>query len=249
MSGFKRFFWSAIQNLGIGQRRCKNCFEPYFIAKEHEFFSSGDLCPKCAQAMMPLQGKRCKGCGLPLPENTGHKNLCHSCSSEQPEWNRAACYGLYENDLRAMLLDFKFHSALYLAPLFADMLLQSANCLPKPDLLVAVPMFPPNLRRRGFNQAYEICRFLAKKGGWPSSADILRRLRMARAQEELTAAERRTNLKGSFHASPKTANYKHIWLIDDIMTTGSTLRECCRALKKAGAQNISVLFVARTPLG
>lgn len=240
------FAKSLAKIFGIGQMRCKNCLAPYFPDKSQSFSPTEQLCNNCLQKLMPLNGVRCKLCGVPLGKTALKKRLCSNCASEKPDWDHVACHGLYENDLRDLLLDYKFHASLYLASLFAELLFEASSCLPKPDMLIAVPMYHAHLNRRGFNQAHEISRLLAKKAGFKYSTKLLYRKKMVKAQEELTAAERKINLADSFYASDNVAKYPKIWLIDDIMTTGSTLRECARQLKKAGAIDVSVLFVGRT---
>ena len=145
-----------------------------------------------------------------------------------------------------MLLRLKFGAETALAHVFADFLHFSSICLPRPDFIVAVPQYPGRLARRGFNQAHEIAKILAKLAGFACSANILQRVRAGMPQEGLTAEERRSNLANAFLAG-NAARGRVIWLIDDVFTTGSTCASATDALLAAGASRVYLLFVARTP--
>jgi Predicted amidophosphoribosyltransferases len=156
-----------------------------------------------------------------------------------------AFYGLYGGALRHALLRLKFDGHLYLAPLLGNFLLEAAACLPRPDALTAVPQHPDHLRRRGYNQAHEIAKALRDLSGLPLQAQLLARDVPGPEQARLDARNRRSNVLHSFAAAPNVAG-KRVWLVDDIMTTGSTLAAATKALLKGGAARVDVLFIART---
>lgn len=228
---------------------------PFFPKTNSNSF--GDfLCPKCVNILSPYKGYRCSLCGIPLGLESGHsglgdakggKLLCPDCSRNPPLWKTTAYHGLYGGPLRDICLRLKFDGHLYLSRLLANFLLETSQCLPKPDVLMAIPQHPDHLCKRGYNQAQELAAMLAKLGGLVLENNILERIRQGNIQEGLTAAQRRANLRGAFKAQ-NSANGLKIWLVDDVMTTGSTFTEACSALLTAGAKEIYALFVARTPL-
>lgn len=216
------------------------------------------LCPECRLLFLPYYGPRCPRCGLPPmaiepEEQTADASSrpaplsrCGQCLQEDPPWDGLACYGLYEGALRDALLRLKFGGELSLAPLLGACLLEASRCLPRPDALLAVPQHPAHLRRRGFNQAHELAKALHRLTDLPLRPELLRRINPAPPQAGLAAVQRRRNVRRAFQAAPDVANLC-LWLIDDVMTTGSTLAAACRTLRASGARETNVLFVARTP--
>ena len=173
-------------------------------------------------------------------------SLCGRCLTDPPPWTRAAFYGLYRQSLRHTLLRLKFDGHLYLAPLLGAFLLEAAHCLPGPDALLAVPQYPDHLRHRGYNQAHELAKALHAQTGLALVPRLLSRTRPGPAQVGLNARSRPENVRHSFAASPEVKGLR-VWVVDAVMTTGSTLRAAGLALLKAGASSVDVLVVARTP--
>lgn len=264
---------AAARFLGLAQARCFHCLRPF--NPDPEKFSADNasppaglfdpdaaLCPSCRDLLAPYGGPRCPSCGLPAPAHSGlpapmpggcgtsqkkyRGSLCGQCLTDPPPWTQAAFYGLYRQSLRHTLLRLKFDGHIYLAPLLGAFLLEAARCLPGPDALLAVPQYPDHLRHRGYNQAHELAKALHVQTGLALVPDMLRRTRPGPAQVGLNARSRPENVRHSFAASPE-ANGLRLWLVDDVMTTGSTLRAAGLALLKAGASRVDVLVVARTP--
>lgn len=247
-----------LEYLGFGQRRCAHCRESFFPGeiKNPDFLPTLRLCPLCQKLLAPYDGVRCRLCGVPggfampfQPEDpqNPHLQICKACSREPPNWTRLAYYGIYAGLLRDLLLRFKFDGELSLGRLLGEFLLQAASCLPKPDLILPVPQHPGHLAKRGYNQALELARELSRIAGLPFHNNLLMRVKPGLPQEHLGAAQRRENLRGAFRASPRIQG-KHVWLVDDVMTTGSTSHFACEALLASGCREVSVIFVARTSL-
>lgn len=236
--------FSLLKKLGFGQRRCCHCLAPFTAGKTKEL-----LCPECRHLVAQYAGEKCRLCGNPGLNESGAsaKNICAACAKDAPAWQNFAYYGLYDGLLRDMLLRLKFDGELQLARLCGELLLDCAACLAKPDIICAIPQHPDHLRKRGFNQAHEIARAFCLASGHTLCPQALRRIRPGLPQERLDARQRAQNLAGAFRASPMVAQ-KHVWLVDDIMTTGATGRAASKALLAAGAAAVSLLFVARTPL-
>lgn len=220
---------------GLKERRCQNCLTPFEADNSFQ-----DLCTACAKLLKPYTGAACPLCGEPFMNE-----ICSICVAGRP-WERMAFHGLYEGELRNIIRRLKYGGELSLAPFLAHLLLEAAKCLRRPDGIVPLPQYPPHLGKRGFNHAFEIARHLAGLGGWPLLGRCLKRTRQAHAQASLDRASRLENVKDNFCASELVAG-KHIWLVDDVMTTGSTLEASAKSLKAAGCGEISLLFAARTP--
>ena len=239
--------------LGLDQIRCSSCLRPFSPA---EAGAEGDgpreLCGPCRRLLMPYTGARCPRCGFPFfgheggaaPEHS--KVRCGACLAEAPPWRAVAYHGLYRGALRELILRFKFGGELALARPLASMLAEAATCLPAPDAMLAMPQHPAHLRRRGFNQAHELARVLHAVTGIPLRTDILARRRDSVPQASLNARLRAGNVRGAFGVDAPATGLR-LWLIDDVMTTGNTLREATRTLLQGGAAEVCVLAVARTP--
>ena len=119
--------------------------------------------------------------------------------------------------------------------------------LTKPELLLPVPLHRTRLRQRGYNQALELAKPLARLLGVPLCRDLLQRQRGTAAQTELDAVARRRNVRGAFAVRAGVALPTHVAILDDVMTTGATLAECARVLKRAGVQRVDVWALARAP--
>ena len=249
-------FWTALRSacrqtwLGLRQQRCLHCLAP-FTPTPHlpDFMAEALLCPACLPLLRPYNGPRCPVCGLPPADYPQHREaagLCGRCLTDPPPWSGLAFHGLYAGVLRHLLLRLKFDAHLYLPPLLAALLYRAAQGLPQPDALLAVPQHPAHLRQRGYNQAHELAKALARRTGLPLRPQLLRRVLPGPAQSGLTATQRRANVRHSFIAAAEAQGLR-LWLLDDVMTTGSTLRAAACALRAAGACAVDVLVVARTP--
>lgn len=241
--------WLA--SLGLDEIRCCVCQQPFSPNSSETSENPLPLCRECRPLLAPYTGDRCPHCGFPYPgaapgEGRSLTTTCGICLNARPPWRALAYHGLYQGALRDLVLRFKFGGDLALAQLLGAWLENAASCLPAPDALVGMPQHPAHLRRRGFNQAHELARALHRATRIPLRADLLFRKRDGAPQASLNAQERPGNVRGVFSAHASVAGLR-LWLIDDVMTTGSTLREATRTLLDAGAAEVCVLAVARTP--
>ena len=240
--------------LGLDQIRCSSCLRPFSPAEAGEDARSPlALCGSCRSLLAPYTGERCPQCGFPFPgreagaAGRGRGGVrCGTCLNDPPPWRAVAYHGLYRGALRDCILRFKFGGELALARPLAAMLAEAAACLPAPDAMVAMPQHPAHLRRRGFNQAHELARALQAITGIPLRKDILVRRHDDIPQATLNARLRASNVRDAF-AVDAPAGGLRLWLIDDVMTTGNTLRSATRTLLQGGAAEVCVLAVARTP--
>lgn len=209
------------------------------------------LCGGCWDAIARVAPPCCGRCGAPFPTFDAAPapvgdDRCSACAAAPPAFDYARAAALYTGPLREALHAFKFEGRRTLAAPLAELVREqwAAALPPGVDALVPVPLAPARERERGFNQAMLLAERLGARLDVPVRARWLRRARATRPQTELSAAERRANVRGAFVGSPAVAG-RHVVVIDDVLTTGATAAECAEALKRAGARTVGVLAVAR----
>ncbi|MFT3790300.1 MAG: ComF family protein [Rudaea sp.] len=214
-----------------------------------------DLCSACA-ADLVRNRVACARCALSLAAPAAH---CGECLKNEPPFDAAFAPYLYGHPLDLLLTRLKFGRSLaagrVLAELWIDALhtaLADRAIATLPEVIVPVPLHAARLRERGYNQALELARPLAREFGIALAPDLLRRTRATAAQSNLDAVARRRNLRGAFGANGDvlSANGEppaHAVILDDVMTTGATLREAARTLKRAGVARVDVWALARAP--
>jgi ComF family protein len=207
--------------------------------------SQAILCAQCDADLPPLARPRCPQCAL--PSSAGKR--CGRCLAEPPAFDATTAVFAYAFPADILVQGLKFRGELALAPLLADALHgELAASRPEPvDWLVPVPLHEVRLRQRGYNQSMEIARALAALTGVPVAPDLCIRVRDTAAQLELPWKERRDNVRGAFSCRRELQD-KRIALVDDVMTTGSTLNEVAATLRKFGAARVVNWVVVRTPM-
>jgi ComF family protein len=195
------------------------------------------VCADCDRSL-PRLPPACPRCALPTPLGAE----CGSCIARAPPFARAIAAFAYAFPLDRLLQALKYSGHLALAEFFAEALARSVRVWP--DALVALPLSPQRQRARGYNQAGEIARALAARGRTPL-VDALVRTRDTPPQAGLQWAERAHNVRGAFALRTSVAGLR-IAIVDDVMTTGATLRAAATAVRDAGACEVDVWVVART---
>ena len=205
-----------------------------------------DLCPAC-RATLPWHRAACLRCALPLAAGDDAGGTCGRCLRHPPPLDqvRAAC--LYAVPLDRWLPRLKFHQDLAAGRLLAHLLAQACADAPRPQALVPVPLHRARLRRRGYDQALELAKPLARELALPLQRQLLQRVRATAPQSELSAAARRRNLRDAFVVAPDVELPAHVVLVDDVMTTGATLHAAARALRRAGVARVDAWVCARVP--
>nr|WP_199043229.1 ComF family protein [Dyella sp. ASV24] len=202
-----------------------------------------DLCRDCAREL-PRNRTCCARCALPLPESAA---LCGQCQRRPPPWDAAWVPFRYAWPLDRLESRFKFSANLACGRVLSSLWLREPPPAGLPAWVVPVPLHVGRLRERGYNQARELARPLAKHFGLTLRFDVLLRQHPTVAQTELGAVARRRNVRGAFVTRERIAWPAHVALLDDVMTTGATLMECSRILKRAGVQRVDVWALARAP--
>jgi ComF family protein len=190
----------------------------------------------------------CAVCGIPFA-GAGEDHPCSSCVKSPPAFDTARAALIHDGPGRGLIHEFKYNLKTHLRrPLGLLMVENLADfaAARRPDLIVPVPLHVKRLRKRGFNQALLVAELLAQEWRIPLHRQAMERMRWTEPQVNLAAELRRENVKGAF-CVPDMALVagKRVLLVDDVFTTGSTVDECARMLKKAGATDVLVATVTR----
>jgi ComF family protein len=170
--------------------------------------------------------------------------VCGQCIKKRPYFDTVTANYLFEEPLRSLLHDFKYNQSLHLSKSIAKMMLQSIpQDIQMTECLIPVPIHPKRIRERGYNQAAELTKHLAKALKKPYELTLCAKIKNTAAQAGLSGKERLGNLHNAF--AVKENKYKHITLVDDLITTGSTANELAKIFKKQGAGHVSVWCCAR----
>lgn len=209
------------------------------------------LCDGCRERYMVSPSARCTRCAIALPAGAGAV-LCGACLRRPPSFDAAVVASDYAAPLDQLVLALKFGGQLAMAPLLGRLLADALRRLPRqdwPEVLAPVPLGPRRLAERGFNQALEIARPLARSLALPLAPRLLARQRETAPQSLLTPNERRANLRRAFSLpldGPEQVRGRHVGVVDDVLTTGATLEEIAATLKRCGAARVTCLAFART---
>lgn len=208
-----------------------------------------DLCGDCRRAL-PLVGTACYFCGLPLTGDgveAGGQPRCGRCIRRPNRFDRTCCPYVYREPVDWLIRQLKFHARLPHIRVLSGLLQSHLTRIgaDPPELILPVPMHPDRQRRRGFNQALEIARPLARYFGVPLAAGLCERRRDTVPQSELPAKQRASNVRNAFHLrAPLDAG--RVAIVDDVMTTGATANELAGLLKRHGAEYVQIWVLART---
>lgn len=209
----------------------------------------GSFCADCWQKLTFITAPHCPRCGIPY-EIVGGTLDCPDCLAAPPRFAQARAAVVYDDASRPLVLGFKHADQTHLATGLARMMGQAgATMLANCDGIVPVPLHRRRLFRRCYNQSALLAQKIAKAQALPVWQDLLIRRRSTLPQASLNAKERARNVRDAFAVKPKhaqTVSGKIIVLVDDVLTTGATVNDCCRALAAAGAREVRVLTFART---
>ena len=211
--------------------------------------SHGTLSPEGWQSLRFIAAPFCPTCAYPFEFAREGVSQCGPCLSDPPPFASARAALAYDDASRDLILKFKHGDHLQAVPSIIPMLLRAgADSLEKTDLVIPVPLHRWRLLKRRYNQAALLAWGLAKASGRPCTADALLRVRSTPPQGHRRAKDRAANVKRAFALHPRHASAltgKSVLLVDDVFTTGATLRECAKTLLEAGAREVHVLTVAR----
>jgi len=228
---------TALKDIFV-QSRCDICGQ---VVSKGKF-----LCRDCQTKLSPVRYGYCVSCGQVYVLNE-NPYQCLQCREAPPSWSGLGFYGVYDGLLKQLILEYKFTQKLSLGRVLAFLLYEAYKWhgLDRPDFILSVPMHNKKLRERGFNQSLELAKIFARKIDTPVKRQGFEKQKHTPAQSILNRTERLANLKNSFLIPSDILRNKKILLIDDIMTTGTTLEECTHVLLQGGAKQVQVLFLAR----
>lgn len=202
---------------------------------------AGLCCSACDADLPRLAGAHCPVCGLP----TADGSVCGECLKQPPSFDHTVAAFRYAFPVDKLIQALKFHERLILVNYLADAL--SQRIAPRADCIVALPLHPARLRERGFNQSLLLARRIARRLDIPLLSGACERVRNTPPQSSLPWKERDKNMRQAFVCKPGAdVCGKHVAIVDDVMTTGASIGELARALKVAGASEVSAWVVART---
>ena len=222
-------------------------------------YLSGGLCYTCGAQLDIKKALLCADCSMDLPlnnkacpvcANPGENGIvCATCQqTNRQQIKQIFCAYRYEFPVRQLIQQMKFNSRLDIAVYFGKQLaaLAAEQKVMQPDCIIPVPLHLSRLKERGFNQSLEVARIVSKETGVPIDCKICDRLLDTAAQTGLSARQRKHNIKGAFKINNvANSQYQRVIIIDDVVTTGSTVNELACALGKAGIAQVDVWACAR----
>jgi len=198
------------------------------------------LCDACINDL-PLLGPACPRCAMPTPQ----AQLCGQCLTKPLEQDLSFSLFRYQDPLKRLLADFKYHDKVYLAQLFAELMVKPLNTRALPQLLIPIPLHSKRLRQRGYNQSLELAKTLSKHLSIPLSKHTLTKTINTPPQASLPFKQRKTNIQRAFSLTDENIP-AHIALIDDVLTTGHTANAAAKLLRQKGVETIELWTIART---
>ena len=207
------------------------------------------LCPTCFEGFTRISSPMCLICGKPFASGR-EDHTCEDCLRKRPHYDRTRAPYLYRGGLMTAIHQYKYgrksHLAETLGPLLVPFSRTWLSHLNVP-LVMPIPLHPGRLRERGFNQSLLLAKFAVKALDAELDFLVLRRVKYTRPQTGLKIDERRKNVRRAFGVvDGKAVKGRNVILVDDVATTGNTLNECARVLKRAGAGKVFGLVLART---
>lgn len=222
----------------IFPRRCFLC---------NEFSESEGLCQECWKTITWISSPKCKICGAPFEFEVD--SICEDCSNNKPYFDKAISVFEYDACSKPLIVMFKHYDSTALAPYLAKVMYAASerdikNC----DVIIPVPITFSKRLKRKYSQSELLALRFSELSKIKYAPEILIKQKNTADQETLTARNRKKNLSGAFAVASdfkSEINGKDVVLIDDVMTTGSTVNECSKILKKSGAKRVIAVTAAR----
>ena len=239
--------WTTIRR--TGEALLSLFYPPHCAACGSETAAGIHLCADCAAQAVRIEPPFCRVCSQPFEGAITNEFTCANCGERKFHFDCAVTRLMSRGVVRDLVHRFKYDREFYLRhPLagWAAEALEDERIKAQPfDFLVPVPLHSARRRDREFNQAEAIAQLLARRTRVPLY-DALKRIRYTTTQTRLDRHERMENLRGAFRVRhPARVQNRHLLLVDDVFTTGSTVDECARVLRQAGAASVRALTVAR----
>jgi ComF family protein len=212
--------------------------------------SHPSFCPHCFSQIHFIQSSQCKRCGVPFLDREGEDHLCGECITSEQFFSVARSLGKYDGVLLEAIHLFKYRGKLTVGKALGRLMKEHEYrnvTIRDYSLVIPVPLHKRRLKERGFNQSLILARELSLYFSIPLDFSLLKRTIHRKPQTMLKKKERLANVKGAFEVkSAEKIKGKKILLVDDVYTTGSTVKECSRMLLRHEAAEVAVLTLART---
>lgn len=223
--------------------KCLICEKDIIDTEQH------GICKSCLSSIRYISSPVCLKCGRPFNSNIERDHLCGTCLTSRVYFTKARAVGYYEGVLQEAIHRLKYNRKTFLTKPLGDLMIGPSSGsidFKSYDFLIPVPLHFKRLRERGFNQALSLAKYIGKKHGIPIDYMSLKRIKWESPQINLSKKEREENVKGVFFLRDKNRlKDKSILLIDDVYTSGATVNECAKVLRKAEACKVDVLTLAR----
>jgi len=212
---------------------------------------AGQLCDPCATDI-PLNPGACKHCAIPLIATDSHSPQppvhCAQCIKTPPVYESCWSPFIYAQPLEWMIQQLKFNAKLDLAPLLSRLVLENLPAhlytSDRPDVIIPMPLHSRRLQQRGFNQSHLLIKPIAQALNLPLDLNSSKRIRDTEHQTGKNAHQRRQNIKNAFSYNHKY-NHQHVVIFDDVVTTGSSVSELTKTLKRGGVKRVDIWCLAR----
>jgi ComF family protein len=217
-----------------------------------DFIASSGMCVQCWKKLFFITNPCCSICSEPFEFDTRNDMICGDCLIERPVFDQALCLIDYNDFSKKLIHKLKFQDNYLVAKFFAPMLKNKImSCQYDIDYIIPVPMHKYKLLTRKYNHAALLARYITKNLKVKSNSDVLIKKIKTKSQASLSKKARLINIKNSFQVNPAYKDKilgKNILIIDDVYTTGATLNECSKILKKNGANKIIVATICKNIL-
>lgn len=237
----------------VGRALLDQLYPPVCLSCDAPVATADALCPSCFRALRPITAPLCPVLGLPFEVSLGPDARSAEAIADPPPFDRARSAVLYNGIARALVGRLKYGDRPELARFCARLMAQSGHELWGDDaVLVPVPLHRTRLLSRRYNQSGELARALGTLTGLPVDPAMVLRRKRTRQQVGLSADARQRNVAGAFAVHPgalERLRGRRAIIVDDVITTGATVRAVTRALKQAGAAGIDVISFARVTTG
>jgi len=225
-------------------------FPPKCLSCKVYIESDGGLCHKCWEEIDFISSPQCYSCGTPFEIQTSNDNICGKCIATPPKYSMARSVLRYNEKSSKLITNFKYYDSTHACHHFARWLSRTGeDMIADTDIITPVPLHKMRLLTRRYNQCALLCNSLSELTGKVTYNNLLIRHKNTKPQAGLEFNKRINNVKSAFKINPdliEQINNKNILLIDDVMTTGSTIDSCTKTLLKSGARNVYVLTIAMT---
>jgi ComF family protein len=211
--------------------------------------SNNAICQHCYN-VFPAIDNCCVICNVPL---VGQAKICGKCNTKKPIFNKCIAYYSYSYPIKQIIYLIKYNSRYEIIKYVIDGLILKLTDYYNsnwPQAIIPVPMFATSLLARGFDQAHILAKEILKKLQQPSiilEDSLVFRSKKTEPQHKLTIEQRKKNIRNAFSINKKTT-YKHVAIIDDVVTSGATIIEITKLLKQAGVKKVDIWCLARAPL-